>query len=212
MQPRAVLRTDEQVAFGAFGSHLDGAPPRQEVNAWQQSRLAKRRQRLASLRRRSFFGLLLFLLLLLLWLCLPRLRYLFRLFCLWSCLCACVCALLSGRARRPFLLVVLILAGVAAVAIAHARQLGLAANAGESLNALTGGVLDEVQRAIQEEVMLQRHGAFRVKDQRRRPMHMLDPAAQLTGVAYRGGETNQRDAFRRVDDRLFPDGSASWVA
>ena len=102
--------------------------------------------------------------------------------------------------------------GEAPPAIAHARQLGLAADVIEALDAQPVGVLREPQAVLEEVVVLQRHGALGVKDKAHRPVRALDPTAQLVRVADRRREADEDDVRGRVDDRLFPDRATLLVA
>src|SRR5579863_771948 len=67
----------------------------------------------------------------------------------------------------------------AAIAIAHAGQLGLATHAREALDPSPRRILYEMQSVVQEVVMFQGDGALVVIDQRHRPMDLLDPATQF---------------------------------
>src|SRR5579859_653695 len=187
--------------FRALGGRLHRAAPRQEVDARQQSSFAQCRQNLA------------------------------RLWCqtlLWS-------LFLRGRPRhvskalsRPLVAsqrvvtpqdvyhvrrLLLIRAIVeAARPVTHTRQLRLAADVRETLNPPPIRIHRQPQLTVEIEIVLKRHGALVVEDQRYRPMNALDPLPQLVGVAHRRGETNQGNVLRRMDDRFLPDRSALRVA
>ena len=68
-----------------------------------------------------------------------------------------------------------------------------------------------VQPSVHEHVLPQRDRAVLVDDDLGAAAHLLEPVAELLGVADRRGQGDDAYAFRKVDDHLFPDGAAGAV-
>ena len=75
---------------------------------------------------------------------------------------------------------------------------------GKSATCLPGPVDDEMQRAIEEVIEGERHGALIVGDQGDRAVRAADPGGDLPRIGDGRGEADELDMLRAEDDRLFP--------
>ena len=89
---------------------------------------------------------------------------------------------IAGFGRLEPLLVVLVVLFFGPLTLVKGAALRLTADVGETVHALALRVAHEMQLAVKEVIVFQRHGALGVKDEGRGTMHPAHPGDEIVGI------------------------------